>query len=381
MDTIGDKDIVFDAAGVCNYCGEYSKLEAASVLKGAAGAKAFSDNIERIRQGGIGRKYDCILGISGGADSSYLAYICKRENLRPLLVHFDNGWNSESSVKNIQKIIQYTGFDLYTFVTDWEEFKELQRAYIRASVIDIEVPTDNLIIGALHRIAKQQNIRYILSGWNTVTEGIMPPSWNYRKKSDGRNLRSIYDSSSGRNLRKLPVHGFWNIIKSNYVHKIDTVALLECIPYNLKEAIEVLKKEMKWENYGGKHYESVFTRFYQGYILPHKCKVDKRKAHLSTLICSGQISRDEALKQLQEAPYDEELQARDKTYVAKKLGFTEPELDALLQQPLRSHSSFATDDDLWNLYFRLIGTARPVLRILKSVNNRTQQSSKPKFAG
>jgi N-acetyl sugar amidotransferase len=358
MDTTGDDDITFDSFGNCNYCKGYASLEAASVLKGVAGERAFLESITRIKQAGAGKAYDCILGISGGVDSSYLAYICKLENIRPLLVHFDNGWNSEASVRNIQNIVKYTGFDLFTYVMDWEEFKDLQRSYIKASVIDLEVPSDNLIIGALHRIAEKKNINIILSGWNTVTEGIMPPSWNYSKKSDGSNLRSIQKAYGSKKLTKLPVRGFWGSLKSKYLYKTESFSLLEYIPYNRHQAIEVLEKEMQWQNYGGKHFESVFTRFYQGYILPKKFSVDKRKAHLSTMICSGQISRQEALQELTAAPYSEELQARDKIYVAKKLGFTAEAFEELLQQPAQSHYLFATDDDLWAVYFKFLRTIK-----------------------
>jgi N-acetyl sugar amidotransferase len=365
MDTIGDKDIVFDSSGYCNYCNGYALLEARCVRKGVDGEQVFQDNIFRIKQAGQGKQYDCILGISGGVDSSYLAYICKKENIRPLLVHFDNGWNSESSVRNIQNIVKYTGFDLYTYVMDWEEFKDLQRAYVKASVIDLEVPTDNLIIGALHRIAEKKNINIILSGWNTVTEGIMPPSWNYSKKSDGSNLRSIHKAYGSKKLRKLPVRGFWGSLKSKYFHKTESISLLEYIPYHRQQAIDLLEKEMQWQNYGGKHFESVFTRFYQGYILPNKFNVDKRKAHLSTMICSGQIARHEALWELSSAPYPVELQERDKSYVAKKLGFSTEEFEAVLNQPARSHSLFATDDDLWAKYFRVIKTVKGIPSLFK----------------
>jgi len=341
------------------------QLESQCVLRGVAGEQALRDNITGIKKAGQGKRYDCILGISGGVDSSYLAYICKKEGIRPLLVHFDNGWNSESSVRNIQNIIKYTGFDLYTYVMDWEEFKDLQRAYIQASVIDIEVPTDNLIIGALYRIAQKKGINFILSGWNTVTEGIMPPSWNYRKKSDGRNLRSIHRSYGCRKLTKLPVQGFWNSLKSRYLYDIQSISLLEYLPYNRKEAIELLQNEMHWENYGGKHYESVFTRFYQGYILPVKFNVDKRKAHLATLICSGQMSREDALIELKAPPYPVELQARDKVYVAKKLGFTLEEFETLLNQPAQSHSLFESDDELWSVYFRILRTVKAITQPLK----------------
>jgi N-acetyl sugar amidotransferase len=362
MDTTGDDDIRFDFFGICNYCKDYSTLESKFVLKGAVGERALRDHITRIQQAGHGKAYDCILGISGGVDSSYLAYICKKEGLRPLLVHFDNGWNTESSVRNIQNIIKYTGFDLYTYVMDWEEFKDLQRSYIHASVIDIEVPTDNLIVGALHRIAQKKGISFILSGWNTVTEGIMPPSWNYRKKSDGRNLRSIHATYSRKKLNKLPVHGFWNSLKSKYLYRIESIALLEYLPYNRQHAIDLLEKEMQWENYGGKHYESVFTRFYQGYILPVKFKVDKRRAHLATMICSGQISREDALDELN---YSIDLQSRDKVYVAKKLGFSSEEFEALLRRPAQSHSVFETDDDLWSIYFSIIRFFKDISAMLK----------------
>lgn len=365
MDTIGDNDIYFNDEGICNYCTGYAELERKTVLKGEEGLKAFRASIDRMKKDGAGRKYDCILGISGGVDSTYLAYLCKRENLRPLLVHFDNGWNSELAVKNIENILKHTGFDLYTYVMDWEEFKDLQRSYLLASVIDIEVPTDQLIFGALNSIAHKYHIKYILSGLNTATEAIMPPSWNYSKKYDSRNLRSIHRAFSKKKLRKLPLMGFWNSLFNQVFWKVQTVTLLNYVDYNKKEVKDIIHKELGWTDYGGKHFESVFTRFYQGYILPVKFNVDKRKAHLSNLICSGQLTRKEALEEMRKPTYDTELQKQDKVYVAKKLNFTQEEFEMILRARPISHNAFESDDKLWNIYFGVIRALKPIKPVIK----------------
>jgi len=365
MDTIGDKDIKFDRLGVCNYCHEYKILEERSVIKGEDGEKALMKHVALIKKLGRGKQYDCILGISGGVDSSYLALLCKNQGLRPLLVHFDNGWNSELAVKNIERIKNYTGFDLYTYVMDWEEFRELQRSYLKASVIDIEVPTDQLIFCALNLIARKFKVKYILSGWNTVTEGVMPPSWQYRQKSDSSNLMSIHKSFSSMRLTKLPILGFWSRIANTLVYGIKTISLLEFVAYNKANVKEQLVKELGWADYGGKHYESVFTRFYQGYILPAKFKVDKRKAHLSTLICSRQITKREAILALANDPYDSKLQKEDFEFVSKKLGFTVDEMHQLIKAPIKSHYDYNTDDSSWQLYFRLVKVLSPLDTVFK----------------
>lgn len=351
MDTT-DPDITFDAEGVCNYWHEWQAFAAGLPSDDARRAKLEAE-VARIKGAGRGKPYDCVLGLSGGVDSSYLAYLAKELGLRPLVVHFDNGWNSELAVSNIEQLVSRLGYDLETFVMDWDEFRDLQRSYFKASVVDLEVPTDHMILGALYRIASKRGIRFILSGTNYATEWLLPKAWHYRK-FDLANLKAIHMAFGTRPLRKLPALGIWQHAYYSHFRRIETAALLDLVPYNKAEAKALLMNELGWRDYGGKHYESVFTRFYQGYVLPTKFGFDKRKAHLSTLILSGQMTREEALRELQQPTYDEGLQRQDKAYVAKKLGFSPDEFDEVLSLPNRTHEEFGSDVQLRARYFALL---------------------------
>jgi len=342
MDNIADPFITFDENGISNYYYEYYEKEKEHVKKGEDGISFFNQKIASIKKDGKNKKYDCILGLSGGVDSSYMAYLAKKEGLRPLVVHFDNGWNSELAVKNIENIISILGFDLFTYVINWEEFKDLQLAYLKASVIDIEVLTDHAIAATLYQLAAKHKINYFLSGYNIVTEAILPKAWVFNKQ-DSVNIKAIHKQFGSVPLKTFP---FLTTAKKRYYSlalKIESVPLLNYIDFNKEKVKELLIDELQWKDYGGKHYESVWTRFYQGYILPEKFKVDKRKAHLSTLICSGQISKEDALKELKEPIYDAEQLAIDKEFVLKKLELTESSFDELMKLPSRAHGDFETE--------------------------------------
>lgn len=342
MDTT-DPDITFDENGVCHYVHEFRTFQK-TLPDTQTRDNKLAITLDEIRSRGKGRPYNCVLGLSGGVDSSYLAYLAKEWGLRPLVVHFDNGWNSELAVKNIEEIVNRLGFDLDTVVMDWEEFRDLQRAYFKASVVDIEVCTDQLIQGALYRLAAKKGIRTILSGTNWATEWLMPPSWNYRKQ-DLVNLRNIHRQFGAVPLRESTTYGLRQQIWYTYFKGIKTYGMLDLVDYSKARAKRVLIDELSWRDYGGKHYESVFTRFYQGYVLPKKFNVDKRRAHLSNLILTGEITRDDALRELQQPTYDEDLQAEDKEYVAKKLGFSAEEFDALLAAEPVAHAQYGTDTE------------------------------------
>ena len=340
MDTT-DPDISFDADGVCNYWHEFQAFKA-TLPSPQERERRLAETVERIKASGKGKPYDSIIGLSGGVDSSYLAYLAKKLGLRPLAVHFDNGWNSELAVGNIEMLVSKLGYDLETFVMDWDEFRDLQRAYFKASVLDLEVPTDHMIFGALYRTAARHGIKHVLSGENYATEWLLPRRWYYTKH-DLVNLKGIHRAYGELPLRKLPTFGLWQYLYFTRVLDIRGVGLLDLIDYNKDGAKRVLYDELGWREYGDKHHEFVFTRFYQGYILPRKFGIDKRKAHLSNLILTGQMSRDDALRQLQQPPYDEDMQKSDKQYVAKKLGFSEDEFEAILSQPNRAHEVYGTD--------------------------------------
>jgi N-acetyl sugar amidotransferase len=359
-------DIIFDPEGICHYCRNYDCVAGQFILIDERLKKEKLDQIiSDIKAFGKGKPYDSIVGLSGGADSSYLVYLAHQFGLRPLIVHFDNGWNSEVSVRNVKNIVTKLGLDLYTYVINWEEFKDLQKSYLKASVIDIEVPTDQLIMGSLYRIALKKGIKYILDGCNVVTEQVMPKNWNYSAKLDPVNLKNIHRKFGTVKLRNFPEMGFFRRNFYQRVLGIKSVSLLDHVFYIKKDAKDILTKELDWQDYGGKHYESVFTRFYQGYILPRKFGIDKRKAHLSNLICSGQITKAEALRELERAPYPDDQQLQDREYVIKKLGFSESEFDQIMNLPVRSHDEFGSEIE--NLkYLRFF--VRKVLKIKRRVH-------------
>lgn len=360
MDTIADPAICFDEKGICNYYYEYLEREA-TIPKGAEGERQLKEIVHKIKVSGADNKYDCITGVSGGVDSTYLSLMAKKLGLRPLIVHFDNGWNSELAVKNIENIISKLGFDLYTLVVDWEEFKDLQIAYLKASVVDIEAITDHAIIGTMYRLAAEHNIRYILSGANIVTETTLPRYWIFNKM-DHVNIQDIHKQFGKLKLKTYP---FFNSNKKRIYTKlknIETVYPINYLPYNKKEVKEIISRELDWKDYGGKHYESVFTRFYQGYILPVKFGIDKRKAHLSNLIFAGQMSKQEALSELNKPGYDLQQLETDYQFVLKKFELTEDEFEQILQLPRREHNEFKIETSVWEQY--------KILKLMKSVRNK-----------
>ena len=338
--------IDFDERGLCSYCRHHDEIALQPNFSDESLRKqAFKRIIEEIKGAGLKKKYDCLIGLSGGADSTYLAWAAKQNGLRPLAVHFDNGWNSELAVSNISNIVTVLKLDLQTHVAPWEIFKDLQLAYMKASVVDIEVPTDHFILATLYKTAAKEKIKYILSGENYATESIMPKGWNYSSKLDLKNLENIHKRYGKLKLRRLPKLGCYQRAYYEGVLKIRRIRLLNNMPYVKAAAKETIEKDLGWRDYGHKHYESIFTRFYQGYILPRKFKIDKRKAHFSNLICSGQMTREEALRELAKPPYPLEQQMAEKEYVIKKLGLSEQEFEAIMNLPVQKHSRFGAESN------------------------------------
>ncbi|MDE3250815.1 MAG: N-acetyl sugar amidotransferase [Bacteroidota bacterium] len=364
MDNIADPDIQFDEKGICNYYHEYKRAEEASVFTGEKGKQKLDELVAKIKEAGKGKPYDCLIGLSGGVDSTYVAWLVKQHGLRPLAVHLDNGWNSELAVQNIENIISKLGIDLYTLVINWQEFKDIQLSYLKASVVDIEVVSDHAIFATMYKLAKEKNIGYIISGTNIVTEYIMPPSWLYQKM-DFANLKDIHTRYGTVKLKTYPTLDFKKSVYYSTVFRLNPVSILNYIPYNKKEVKELIKKELNWRDYGGKHYESVFTKFYQAYILPQKFKIDKRKAHLSTLICSGQCTKAAALEELKLPLYPPEELQQDKEYVLKKLGLSPDGFDAIMKMPPRRHDEFKTDTRLKEQYMKFLQKTQSIRNILK----------------
>ena len=336
-----DLNIVFDSSGVCNHC-----LEAISLLPKYMNLKPQNYQIDALISKVKSQKgnYDSLIGLSGGIDSSYVALLAKKWGLNPLCLHFDNGWNSDIAVKNIRNIIKHTKFDYETVVINWPEFKSLQRAYLLAGVVDIEALTDHAIFASMMKISRQENIGLILSGTNYVTEHGMPESWSWHKL-DLRNIKSI--NRHYGDVKKLKSYPTTNTLKWLIMRKLslglEFLEPLNLMPYTKDHAMQELKDEFDWEYYGGKHYESVFTKYYQAHILPIKFKIDKRKVHLSALIRSNQIKRQEAVKILEEPLYNKDELARDHKFVCKKLDFTATELDSILADEPVSHLKFSSD--------------------------------------
>ena len=270
-----------------------------------------------------------------------------------MIVHCDNGWNSEIAVKNIENIVRKLEFDLYTYVIDWEEFRDLQRAFIEASVIDIELLTDHAIVAVMLKAAKKHNVNYILTGSNRATEFILPKAWVF-SKLDAKNIKAIHRRFGTVKLKTFPFVSFMDWIKQQaFVGKPEFVQILNLVKYDKMEAKRILESELDWRDYGGKHYESVFTKFYQAAILPQKFNVDKRRAHLSSLIVSGQISREEALTELDQPLYENREFIDEREYCIKKLGFSETEFEAILKKPARAHTDYPNATKYINLLKRL----------------------------
>ena len=364
MDNIADPDIRFDKEGISNYVHDYEQTAKKGVFTGEAGKKKLENLVTRIKNDGQGKRYDCLIGLSGGVDSTYVAYLAKQHGLRPLAVHLDNGWDSELAVKNVENIITRCGFDLYSLVVDWEEFKDIQLAYLKASVVDIEVVSDHAIFSTMYKLAKEHKTGYILSGTNIVTEYIMPPSWLY-DKMDFANLKAIHAKYGEKKLRTYPFLDFKKFIYYSVILKLNPISILNYVPYNKKAIKEIIQKDLGWRDYGGKHYESQFTKFYQAYILPEKFHIDKRKAHLSTLICSGQITKAEALEELKKPLY-EPLQLRsDKEYVLKKFGLPEQEFEKIMQLPIQKHTAFRSDRKLKEMYMNMLIKTAPLRQSIR----------------
>lgn len=338
--------IAFDERGQCNYCRDFEAVLAAAPNHAERDRRRV-DLIAEIQGGRRGKRYDCIVGVSGGVDSSYALYLAVKSGLRPLAVHLDNGWNSELAVHNIAALVRKLGVDLFTHVIRWEENRDLQRAFMAAHVIDIEMLMDSAMIATIFRAARKFGVEFILSGSNSATEGMaMPIGWSHHKW-DARNARGIHRRYGTRRVPSHPFYSLWSMMLDRYVRRIRLIGFLDYFDYNKGEAVALLEREVGYKPYPYKHYESVFTRFYQGEILPRKFGVDKRRLHLSALVISGQMTRDEALTMLATPPYPNPGQLRDdRDFVAKKLGYSLDELDAYLKSPPVLHAAFPSDYSL-----------------------------------
>lgn len=364
MDTT-DPDIWFNSDGVSSHALNYDAQFAPTVETAMRGDREgeLQDLIATIKAAGRGKHYDCIVGVSGGVDSSYLILQAVKLGLRPLAVHFDSGWNSELAVGNIEKIVSTLGLDLYTDVVDWREMRDLQLSFFKASVANCDIPTDHAFAHVAFSQATKYGIKYILSGHNLATESILPKAWGYNA-GDARHLKAIHRRFGSVPLRTYPTLGlFKRYLWYETVRGVKTVRPLNYMRYVHAEAKAAITEELGWRDYGGKHYESVFTRYFQGYYLPTKFGFDKRRAHLSSLILSNQLTRDEALGELQESNYDGGLCQQDHAFIAKKLGLSPGELDSILSTPPVDHLEYPNEKWLWDLILKLRRPAPVIHRV------------------
>lgn len=351
-----DIEITFDDKGICNHCTEFLEKRVHYKYQGAETDLKLQSLIEKIKKSGKGKEYDCVVGISGGIDSSYAVWIAKNFGLRILGVHMDNGWNSEEAVLNIKNIAQKLQIDYESYVLNWNEFKDLQRSFLKASVPEAETPTDIAIAGALHRIAAKYGVKYIISGGNFATEGILPRTWHYNSK-DMRYLKHIQHVFGKVKLKKFPAFGFWREFYYKFFKRIQIVYLLNYIDYSKDEAVKLLEEKLNWRYYGGKHYESKYTGFIQSFYLFEKFGIDYRRATFSSLICIGDIQREEALKTLEQKPYEISKIEEEKKYIAKKLDFSAEEFDLLLSSQPKWYFNYPNNEKrlglIYNLYRKL----------------------------
>jgi N-acetyl sugar amidotransferase len=353
MDT-SDPLIEFDSGGVCNHCRGFELLKNSEWFPNEEGHRRWEKIVEEVRAAGVNQEYDCILGLSGGVDSSFLALKARSWGLRPLVVHVDAGWNSELAVANIEAIVKHCNYDLHTHVVDWEEMRDLQLAYLKAGVANQDVPQDHIFFASLYHFATANKIRYVLSGGNLATEGVFPRAW-HGSAMDAINLRAIHRQFGARPLRRYKTISFTEYyLWYPLVKKMRTLRPLNYMPYDKESAILELQREIGWRSYGRKHGESLFTKLFQNYYLPTKFGFDKRKPHLSSLIVSGQMTREQALEELSKPLYDPVELELDIEYFCKKLRISRAEFQAFLDAPARHYSDFAN----WDGYYRGMKSAQ-----------------------
>lgn len=330
-----DPDIIFDENGISNHWhSHFKKLKKIHTDKEFRD-KSLNELVKKIKSNGKHKKYDCVIGLSGGIDSAYLCLLVNELGLKPLIVHFDNGWNSELAVKNIENIISKFDLDLYTYVVDWKEFRDLQLSFLKASTPDGEIPTDHGIIALLYEIANKFNVKYILTGVNLSSESILPLKWGYGY-FDLKYIKDVQKKFGSKKFKTFPTLSLFKLFYYSKIKGIKSIPFLDYFDYNKEIAKRKLIEEINWKDYGGKHLESNYTKFFQTYILYKKFNIDKRKAHLSNLICSNQITREEALKILDELPYDEKQINNEIKYVLNKFEISTDEFNEIMEKETKT---------------------------------------------
>ena len=350
MDTT-DSKIVFDENGICDHCNTFYEQILPNWHTDERGERELVSIISKIKKQGKGKDFDCLMGMSGGIDSSYLLYVMKEKyGLRPLVFHVDAGWNSQIAVNNIERLVDGLGLDLYTEVINWEEIKDLQLAFFKSGVPHIDVPQDHAFFATMYKFASKHKIKYILTGGNYSTECVRNPlEWMYYQ-SDSIQLKDIYKKFGSGKLKDYPITNIlWHKVYLPYFKKIKLIRPLDYVPYNKDKAMQLLVDKFGYQKYPQKHFESRFTRFYESYWLPKKFGFDTRKVQYSSLILTGQMTRAEALEKLKTPSYDPETINQDFEYVAAKLGISEEELQMYMDSPNKSYKDYKSQEKIYNI--------------------------------
>ncbi|RRV17556.1 N-acetyl sugar amidotransferase [Pseudomonas saudiphocaensis] len=356
MDT-SDTEITFDEQGVCNHCRQFDEVTQKKWFPNEEGSRLWGEFLKEIKAAGQGQEYDCIIGLSGGVDSSYLAIKAHEWGLRPLVMHVDAGWNSELAVANIEAIVKHCGYDLHTHVVDWEDMRDLHLAYLRAGVSNQDVAQDHAFFAGLYHFATKNGIRYVLSGGNLATESIFPASW-HGSAMDAINLKAIHKKYGERKLNSYQTISFFEYyVWYPFVKKMRVLRPLNYMPYHKEQALKELEATVGYKPYPRKHGESVFTKWFQNNYLPVKFGMDKRRPHLSSLIVSGQMTRDEALHKLEEPLYEASELENDIRYLCKKLRISRDEFDGFMNVKIQDYSEFPN----WDGYYKRVRSAKRLL--------------------
>ena len=366
MDT-SDSQISFDDNGVCDHCRGFKEHVEPNWYPNAEGERKFAAVVEKIKADGKGRDFDCILGMSGGLDSSFLLHKAVKDfGLRPLVFHVDGGWNTDIAVSNIQSLVEGLGLDLYTEVINWNEMRDFQLAFFKSGVPHIDIPQDHAFVATLYNFAYKQNIKYILNGGNISTECVRNPlEWLYY----GTDMRQLNDIRGQFGTIPMKTYPFSSVLRHKfylrYIRKVQVVKPLDWMPYTKEMARDTLSSLYGWKPYPQKHFESRFTRFYEGYWLPERFGFDTRRVQFSSLILTGQMQREEAIDQLSRPAYDPDTIEHEFDYIARKLGITSAELRGYFTMPKKSYADYKNQRWMFDLgakVLQAIGSEKAVKR-------------------